>query len=365
MRNTELHSRRLKELRSKLDEWEVDALFIGDASNRRWLSGFTGSAGQLLVTSEAATLSTDFRYWERVAAEAPVVTLFKHKRSDHDTATFLSSGGAERIGFSPNHMTVSMLSELEGASGAEWIPLKNFVEQLRAIKDASEIESMRSAAAIGDRAMARFNELARPGVSERWLAWELEKQMRENGAEGVAFPVIVASGPNSALPHHHPGDRVLAPGDVIVVDLGAVVRGYSSDLTRTFLLGNDADGRFEPLYQLVMKAHDAATQSARPGMSARELDGVARDLIREGGHGDDFGHGLGHGVGLDVHEKPSLSSRPSAEQEILSAGMTVTIEPGVYLQGWGGIRIEDLILLTDGGSELLSRCPYSPRIPIL
>jgi len=259
---------------------------------------------------------------------------------------------------------VATMKELERAGDAAWVPLDHTVELMRSAKVEPEITSIKEAAAITDRAMTMVNELASTGISERALAWELEKQMRESGADAVAFPIIVASGPNSALPHHHPGDRELEHGDAIVIDMGAEVNGYKSDLTRSFYLGDRTDDRFQRIYSLVLKAHDAAIAVARPGMSSRQLDAAARELIDQAGHGADFGHGLGHGVGLEIHEAPSLSSRVSAESEILLEGMTVTIEPGIYLPGWGGIRIEDLILLTGDGCQLLSGCPYNPHIPI-
>jgi Xaa-Pro aminopeptidase len=199
-------------------------------------------------------------------------------------------------------------------------------------------------------------------LSESQLAWELEKTMREAGAEGMAFDVIVASGPNAALPHHHPGDRRLQEGDSLIVDMGAKLDGYHSDMTRTFYIGNQPDERFSEIYDLVQTAQTAVLDHLKPGMTGKEVDALARNLIAEAGYGDYFGHGLGHGVGLFIHEGPSLS--PRSEEEIIDVDMVLTVEPGIYISGWGGVRIEDLIVITRDGYESISHCPKTPSILI-
>jgi Xaa-Pro aminopeptidase len=238
--------------------------------------------------------------------------------------------------------------------------LDQSVEPLRQIKSASEIEAIRAAAAITDQAMALVPQLVHPGINERELAWELEKTMRENGADAMAFPLIVAFGPNSALPHHQPSDRKLRVGEIVLVDMGAEFNGYKSDLTRTFFFGSAADEQFITVYDLVHSALLTAANNIGPEISSKEAHGLAMDVISDGGHREHFGHGLGHGVGLDIHEEPFLSATRPAQK--ISAGMVITIEPGIYLPGWGGVRIEDLVLVTETGVEAISKCPKVPHI---
>lgn len=358
----DIHTERLTAVRQKLTQWNVDAVLITGASNRRWLSGFTGTNCQLLITPENAWLATDFRYYERARQEAPLFELFQHRRTRQDGRRFFKQAGVQRIGLEAHDVTLAQAKELRSLrTGIQWVPLAETVEPLRAVKTPEEIEKLRAAAAITDKAMARVNHLARPGISEKELAWALEKQMREDGADGLAFPVIVASGPNSALPHHQTGERRLQAGDVIIVDMGAELDGYKSDMTRTFFLG-EPDAKFWEIYNLVLAAHKAVFDQLRPGMTLRQVDAIARDLITAAGYGSQFGHGLGHGVGLDIHEAPFFSQRAPAEARI-QAGMAVTIEPGVYLPGWGGVRIEDFALVTKNGLERISHCPKTAVIP--
>jgi Xaa-Pro aminopeptidase len=210
--------------------------------------------------------------------------------------------------------------------------------------------------------MSAVNEIIRPGMSEKQVAWELEKMMREAGADGMAFPVIVASGPNGAFAHHSSGDRQLKVGDPIIIDMGASLNGYQSDLTRTFYLGKAPDEKFWEIYNLVHNAQKAALKAIRAGKKSNAIDKVARDAITKAGYGKEFGHGLGHGVGLEIHEEPRLSFT-AEDKERLTAGAVVTVEPGIYIEGWGGVRIEDLVLVTDTGVEILSRCSKNPIIP--
>ncbi len=357
-----LFEQRLAAIRQKFDEWQVDGLLISSAHNRRWLSGFTGSNGQLLITQDKALLATDFRYWEQAAAESPTFELFKHRRTDEDNAALFATAGATVVGIEAQHITLAEQAKLDKIEDVAWDPLMETAESLRKIKSPGEIETIRAAAAITDQAMRQVNAIARPGMTERALAWELEKLMHEAGADGMAFDVIVASGPNAALPHHHPGRRQFQTGDTLIVDMGARLDGYHSDMTRTFYLGNEPDEQFWSVYHLVQEAQTAVLDQIKPGMSGKEVDALARDVITAAGHGDHFGHGLGHGLGLFIHEDPFLSTR--TEKEILASGMAITIEPGVYLPGWGGVRIEDLILITEGGFEYLSHCPKRPIIPV-
>lgn len=356
-------SDRLQSLRTQFDEWKVDGVLITGASNRRWLSGFTGSAGQLLITRDQAIISTDFRYWEQAQQQAPAFTLYQHRRQKDDNKKFLEMGKVKRIGIEAANMSVADYETWQKLDGYQWASLSPTLEMLRQVKTADEVATMRQAAAIADQAMAQMNTLARPGMSEREVAWKLEQWVREGGAESVAFPVIVASGPNSALPHHHPGERALQAGDAIVVDLGAQVAGYKSDMTRTFYLGSEPDAKFWEIYNTVLAAQTQVLENIRPGMNCKAIDALARDPITAAGYGDQFGHGLGHGVGLDIHEKPSLSRL--MEKETLPDGAVTTVEPGVYIPGWGGVRIEDLVLVRESGVLSLSQCAKIPEIPLL
>ncbi|MCA9961241.1 MAG: aminopeptidase P family protein [Anaerolineales bacterium] len=359
--NNELYQNRIMAVRQQLDTWGVDGVLISSPSNRRWLGGFTGSNAKLLLTKDAALLATDFRYWEQAAAQAPDFTLFKHQRRAEDDAAFFTAVSATHIGIEANHVTLAEFERLQKATSHNWVSLAETVEPLRQVKTADEIATIAAAAAITDQAMAQVNTLARPGMSEQELAWILERTMRELGADEMAFAVIVASGPNAALPHHHPGERVLQAGDTLIVDMGAALHDYKSDMTRTFYLGNEPDTQFWTIYNLVLAAETAVLTHAKPGMNTKEIDALARDPITAAGHGDHFGHGLGHGVGLDIHENPFLSHL--YEGKPVTVGMTVTVEPGIYIPGWGGVRIEDLCHVTDNGLESLSHCPKTPIIP--
>lgn len=359
-----MSAERLAQVRSLLAEWEADGLLIGGPANRRWLSGFTGSNAWLLVTAEQAWLSTDFRYFEQAQIQAPLFTLSKMEGGDRTPAGMLQESGISRVVLESDFMTIYMLKTLQEKMERDisWVARKQTIEPLRVVKSPAELDLMRRAAAIGDLAVAKTGALARPGISERALAWELEKVMREAGADGPAFDVIVASGPNSALPHHHPGDRLLQPGDGIVVDIGALVDGYRSDLTRSFFLGEEPSDEYMEIYNLVAHAQENVLNNVRAGMTSKEIDALARDIINDAGHEEHFGHGLGHGVGLDIHEEPRLSHY--LEETEIPAGAVFTVEPGVYLPGRFGVRIEDLVLLREDGPELLSQAIKEPVLPI-
>ena len=354
---------RLKSVKAHLDEWQVDALLVGSTSNRRWLSGFTGSAGWLLISADTALLATDFRYWDQARRQAPSYELFAIKghraKAILDLATAVN---ASRIGIESEFITLEQFDMMRAVPDVSWIELSGAIRPLREVKSAEEISAIRAAAAITDQVMAQVPYLARPGTTEKELAWELEKQMREAGASDMAFPVIVASGPNGALPHHRPTDRSFQAGDGIIVDMGAKLDGYCSDMTRSFYMGAEPDGQYREIYHVVQQAQTAALDRLKAGMKGKDVDSFARSVIDSAGYGEAFGHSLGHGVGLDVHESPRLSHL--AEEGIIPNGSVVTIEPGIYLPGWGGVRIEDLALITDSGIDLISACPKKPFIPI-
>ena len=351
---------RLGSIRDLFSTWGVDAVLIGSPTNRRWISGFTGSSGRLLITDRQALLATDSRYWEQAAKETKGFELFQDQRQHEDTVTLVTSANVKRIGLEANHITLAEAAQLERIADINWIPLDEPIEPLRRVKTPSEIITIRKAASIADYAMSLVPRLVHAGISERELAWELEKSMREKGADGLAFPIIVAFGPNSALPHHHPSDRILQAEEVVLVDMGAELDGYKSDITRTHYYGRAENKQFSNIYNLVLTALNNAIDNIRPGTNSVEAFDLAMDVIADGGHRDNFRHGLGHSVGLDIHERPFLSAtRPKEE---ITVGMTITIEPGIYLPGWGGVRIEDLVLVTENGADPLSSCAKIPFI---
>jgi len=344
---------RLERVRARLGEEGLDALVLLNAENRRYVTGFTGSAGIAVVLPERSHLIVDFRYVEQAREEAPEFSPVRVSNLLEGLAAFLREAGARRVGFEAETVTVAQLRRLqELAADVELVPLQG-LDRMRWRKDPLEIARIRRAAQIATAAFVEILPLVRPGVVERDLALELEYRMRRLGADGAAFDAIVASGPRSALPHGRASARAISPGDLVTVDWGAVVQGYHSDSTRTLVVGR-ASGEQRQLYRLVREAQEAALAGLRPGMTGREADALARQRIAAAGYGDHFGHGLGHGVGLAVHEGPTLSPR---EEALLEPEVVVTVEPGVYLPGWGGVRVEDLVLLREGGAEVFPGAP--------
>jgi len=348
---------RLKRLRAKFEEHDIDALLVAQAENRRYLSGFDGSAGYLLITQDEAVLATDSRYLLQAAAQAPDYQVFTVKGEMKDWLPELVGDlGNLRLGFEAAAVSFSLyrrLSDiLKGVKpGLRMVPVTDLVETLRAVKDAVEIDFITRAAAISDAAFEQTAAWARPGITELELAWELERLMREAGSEALPFEVIVAAGPNAAKPHHHPSARPIAAGEPVVIDIGAGVGGYASDLSRTICLGG-GDGEFGRIYDAVLAAQLAAIALIEAGMSGEEADRTARIVIEEVGLGEAFGHSLGHGVGLAAHELPRLGAGSSS---VLTDGMVFTVEPGVYLAGWGGVRIEDTVTLESGKIKVISK----------
>ncbi len=349
---------RAESVTSRLADLGVEILLIHGAANRRYLSGFTGSAGVLLIGLEQRVLVTDFRYTVQAREQAPAFDVVETSEPLEGLADAVAAAGATRVGFEPEHLTYAGFQKLEARLAALTpaacpAPVDGVVEQLRVLKDPGETAVMRKAVNIADQVMARAAAWIEPGVTERALANRLEAAMRDLGAEGPAFDTIVAAGPNAAMAHHQPGDHPIAEGEPVIVDLGARVEGYCSDITRTFVAGA-ADETFQRIYDLVLEAQLAAEAGVCAGLSGRAADALARDPITAAGHGSDFGHGTGHGVGLEIHESPRLSTR---SEDTLASGMVTSVEPGIYLPGWGGVRIEDLVLVQDGGVEVLTQAP--------
>jgi len=352
---------RLSKLRKRLAAEGLDAILITQPENRRYLSGFTGSAGILFISAQEAKLLTDFRYFERATREAPNFELVKIEgKVPPVIAQVVHSAGAKKVGFESTHLTVDAYhSWREVAEGFELVPTKEWVLELRAVKDAAELDSLRKAIALSDAAFIHILDVIEPGMTEREVAWEIESYMRAHGATHAAFDILVGSGPNGAMPHASASERRIRAGEPIVMDFGARVDGYNSDITRTICLG-EPDERFEEIYGLVLRAQREAEENIRAGMTGKEADTIARRVIEEAGYGEYFGHNLGHGVGLAVHEKPTAGKN---SEDILESGAVITVEPGIYLPGWGGVRIEDIVLITDSGAEVLTRASKEPLVP--
>jgi len=340
----------LKNLRKALREQELDAIVITRPESQRYLSGFTGGEALLLITQKQALLLTDFRYYEQVAEEAPAFQLVKlEKKLPAVFKGLFHDCDVKTVGFESTHVSYSDYHAWKaGTRGTKWIATKDVVEDLRMIKDPGELVTIRKAVAIADAACDYIRDYARAGMTEKQIAWELEAHMRTHGAEAVAFTFIVGSGPNGAKPHAVVQDRQIQAGEPIVMDIGARVDGYNSDLTRTICVGKP-DPKLQEIYDIVLHAQLAAEKGAKPGMTGREIDAIARKVITDAGYGEQFGHSLGHGVGLAVHEKPGVSSK---SDQIMQPNMVVTFEPGIYLSEWGGVRIEDMGVFTKDGVEI-------------
>lgn len=333
---------------------DLDAALITDLINVRYLTGFTGSNAALLVTPTAALLATDGRYVNQAGAQAPDLELVVERACAVALAGRADKLSVRRLGFESHHVTVDAHAQLTGEGGATLAPLGTAVEELRVVKDEAEIAVLREAAAIADAALAEVLEGLVMGRTERHVARELERRMLDKGAEAPAFTSIVASGPNSAVPHHRPTDRRIAYGDLLKIDFGARVAGYHSDMTRTFVVGAEPAPWQVELYDVVFAAQRAGREALAPGAELAAVDAAARSVVDAAGHGENFPHGLGHGVGLQIHEAPLVAASATGRLRALTP---VTIEPGVYLDGVGGIRIEDTLVVrepADGGPELLT-----------
>jgi len=347
--------KRLATLHTSMTQQGLEAILITQAENRYYLSGFTGSAGYLIITTNAAILATDFRYVEQVGRQAPDYDL---RQITGDVATWLPLILAElnikELAFEAEDLTVSRHNKLQDSTrhlGIKLVATGNIVEKLRTIKEPGEIELITRAVALADAAMDYAASIIQPGLTELALGWEIESFMRTNGSEALPFEVIVAAGPNSSLPHAQPSDRPIGPGEPIVIDIGARIGGYASDLTRTLSAGQP-EAELKNIYDIVLQAQVSAEEKITAGKTGHEADSFAREIITRAGYGDNFGHGLGHGLGLVTHEEPRLG--PNSTDQ-LQDNMVFTIEPGIYIPGWGGVRIEDTVVMKDGKISILSR----------
>jgi Xaa-Pro aminopeptidase len=338
---------------ARVSEHGLDALLVTDRANVRYLTGFTGSSGYAIVGRDVRRFITDFRYIERAQTEVPG---FDRELAPPGPWAALANHwapGAFRLGFDDDDVSVRSHGRLAGVlpNQVELVAANGLVEAERAVKEPGELERIRAAAALADDVYDFLFDQGIVGRTEREVAFLLEHEMRRRGAEDPSFPSIVASGEHGALPHAEPRDVPIPRDALVTLDIGARLDGYCSDCTRTWATGA-LPGDLEEAYALVLRAQLSSLAAVRPGPEGREIDAVARDLIDAAGHGDHFGHGLGHGVGLEVHEAPRLSRLGDAK---LAPGNVVTVEPGVYLPGRGGVRIEDLVVVTEDGHDVISR----------
>ncbi len=351
---------RAERLAAQLPGRELDALLVVELHNLRWLTGFTGTNGLAILGADGLRrFATDFRYVEQAEAQVPD---FERVRAPQELLEAVgenlpgAAGAPLRLGFDDAHVSVKQHARLRQLLGerVELVPAAGMVERARAVKEPAEVERIRAAAALADEAFVELVEDGLAGRTERELALALEDGMRRRGASAPSFPSIVASGAHGALPHAEPREVAVERGTLLIVDWGAVLDGYCSDCTRTLVTGRLEDPDAAETYELVLRAQVASLEAVAPGPTGREIDAIARGIIEEGGGGERFGHGLGHGVGLEVHEGPRLSK---LGEEPLAAGNVVTIEPGIYERGRFGVRIEDLVVVSESGHEVLSSFP--------
>ena len=348
------HAKRLNVVREKMEEKKVNALLVTHRPNVLYLSGFTGTSGFLLVTLEEALLYTDFRYLQQAGEQVSAFEIVKVENYvDYSHLSGqLTRSGLKHLAVEESHFSLREFNILKNAApGIELLPLNNFLEEIRAVKEEGEIELIARAAGIADEAWQELLPLLKPGISELEVACELEYRLRKRGSEKVPFEFIVASGERSALPHGVAGERIISEGELVTVDFGAVYGGYCSDMTRTFVLGEPSEKQRE-IYELVRDAQDMAFKMTAAGQQGAAVDAVVRRYFQQYGYDAYFGHGLGHGVGLEVHELPVLSPKG---QETLQEMMVFSIEPGIYIENWGGVRIEDLVVLRPEGLQVLTR----------
>ena len=365
---------RLNRLKMSLSRENLDAVVVLVEENRRYLSSFTGedtqfdeSAGALIITDADLILATDSRYELQAKRESPQYEIVTYKDGlDKALPPILKRLGLKNLGFESVRMSYKQHSEIlkelnKAALDVKLVPTENLVEDLRLIKTEPEIDAIKVALAIAESVFSDCLPLIQPGVTEKELAWTMEKRLREAGADSLSFPTIVAAGPNSALPHAIPGSRKIKTGEPVLFDWGVKLNGYCSDISRTVVIGKP-DGTFKKVFQTVLDAQRLAVDAVKPGVSSKAVDEIARNYINAKGFKGKFGHGLGHGSGLAIHESPRLSP---IKDTPLEPGMVSTIEPGIYLPDWGGVRLENMIVVRDESAEVLNQLdPANYRIEI-
>lgn len=342
---------KLNQLTKSFEQLEIDALIITNPINRRYITGFTGTAGVAIVSNKGAIFITDFRYIEQATEQAKDFTIVEHTKAiEQEINNQLQKLNIQKVGFEKDDMTYGSFERYRKFITAELIPVSNVVEQQRLIKNQDEINILKQAGEIADTAFDHILSYIKPGVREIEIANELEFFMRKQGATSSSFDIIVASGYRSALPHGVASEKEIEAGELVTMDYGAIYKGYCSDITRTVAVGNISDELHE-IYETVLAAQIKGVENIKPGMTGKEADALTRDYIDRKGFGKYFGHSTGHGLGLEVHEEPRLST---SSDTILKPGMVVTVEPGIYVPNVGGCRIEDDIVITESGNERLT-----------
>ncbi|EOZ5808483.1 M24 family metallopeptidase [Enterococcus hirae] len=345
---------RVEKLRKKIQEENLDSFLITSPYNLRYLTNFTGTTGLAVITLEKAFFITDFRYTEQAAAQAQGFEIIKNVGSIfEEVADLVQKEGLRELGFEETTVSFLEYSVLEEIIDAQLIPISGMIEELREIKDEEEIAIIEKACSIADLAYDHILKMIQPGMTEIEVANQLDFYMRSLGASGVSFETIVASGLRSAMPHGVASKKIIEQGDLITIDFGCYYEGYVSDMTRTFAIGDPGE-QLKEIYQIVLEAQLAVLEVAKPGVTGKQLDAVARDYITKHGYGEAFGHSTGHGIGLEIHEGPNVSVR--AEKQFVP-GNIITDEPGIYLPGIGGVRIEDDLLITSDGNRVLTHSP--------
>ncbi|MDA1474881.1 M24 family metallopeptidase [Bacillus changyiensis] len=343
---------KLKKLRELFCGLGIEGLLVTSQVNLQYMTGFTGSSGLAVISEDRAVFITDFRYTEQAKRQVNGFEIIEHTRGMSATAVdVIKEMGLKKIGFEQDKMTYGMYANYKNALGAvELVPVSRSVERLRLIKSSEEIKILKEAAKIADAAFSHILTVIKPGMTEISIANELEFYMRSQGADHSSFDMIVASGLRSSLPHGVASSKTVEKGDFVTLDFGAYYKGYCSDITRTIAVGEPSD-QLKNIYQIVFEAQMIGMTNIKPGITGRQADAYTRDHITSKGYGDYFGHSTGHGLGMEVHESPALSVR---SDQTLDKGMVVTVEPGIYIPGTGGVRIEDDIVLTDEGNESLT-----------
>ena len=359
---------RVEGLVAQFPDKELDGILISASENRRYLSGFSGSAGYLFITKDNAVLVTDSRYTEQATNQSPGFEVRQVRSGWGWLVEELKASGAKKVGFESQDMTVSsynsLIDAIKGDSqlgDVSLVPAPGLAENQRVIKDEEELAMLQLAIDAADKAMDQVCPAITAGMTEREVAWQMESAMRNAGADTISFDTIVAAGPNGAMAHHQPTDYVIKHGDPIVIDMGAKVGGYCSDLSRSIAVG-EPDETFKKIYDIVLGAQLTAINTVKVGMTGEEADSLSRGVIAEADYGDNFGHSLGHGVGLVIHENPRVGPKST---DVLALNTVFTIEPGIYITGWGGIRIEDIVILREEGAVPLSKagvCKHSWRV---
>ena len=350
------HPKRIKNIRNYLSEKKLDGIIISDEDNRFYFSGLRSSAGFLFITMNDLYLFTDFRYTELASSQAPGWNIQKITSRLGWLPEIIKKLKVSNVGFESEFITVNtfnLIQDTVNSSDVEvtLIPTTDIALTIRAVKDEEEIKLLRKAIEIGDKAFEYTEKNIEIGMTEKEVAWIFEKSVREQNAESISFDTIVASGKNAARPHHATGDSKIEANSTIIIDCGAKYNGYCSDLTRTIVIG-DADEKIKNIYDIVHMAQLTAIDLVKVGMTGEECDSIARKIISEAGYGDFFGHSLGHGIGLNVHENPNVGPR---SKFIIQNNMPFTVEPGIYLKGWGGVRIEDIVIIIDNKTEVISK----------